>query len=52
MAKKSQVDIKQRVPFAVRCCKLFGRDSSKSKMEERGEHLIYKELDIVRFIRK
>ena len=52
IAKKSLVDIKQRSPFVVQVCKFFAGNPDKKKMEERGESLIYQELDIVHFIRK
>ena len=33
IVKKSNVHIKQRVPFSVRVCKLFTRNSVRSKLE-------------------
>ena len=33
-------------------CKLFCRRPDRDKLEKRVEDLIYKELDIVRFIRR
>ena len=44
--------IESRTQFPVKICKFFCQSSKLKKMEEMADSLVFKELDIVRFIRR